>query len=193
MRSIRWNKYTKWRNWLKCDHVVREFQYAIYKEFPEFVPDGLLEWVNTQTGQFNQPAKVIGDKLQLEIRNFVFKELKRLYGEKEKKWWVEGVPLIIQQHCSTRHIEEKRVEPEENYLDTIHYMDIIKMKEHKQEFLKIFTPPNLEREKEENKIKWFIQFNSIRKKYSHPERQFVAESELRFLEELQAWLLPRLN
>jgi hypothetical protein len=175
------------------NHVVREFQNAIHQGKDDFEPSGLLDWIKTQSGQFTSPAKNIGDNLQLEIRNYVFKQLKKFYGEKEKAWWTYGVPEAIQIHCSERSIAEKRIEPEENYLDTIHYHEIIKMKEHKQEFIPIFTPPNAEREKEDNKTKWFVKFNSVRIKYSHPERRNVSEEELKFLEELQGWLLPRLN
>lgn len=173
-------------------HVVREYQREIKQEIPEFNPEGLDEWIEASTGQFNAPAKEIGDRLQIKIREYIFEVLKKNYGEANKNWWVEGVPINIQKACGIRQIEEKRAEPEENYIDTIDYWDILSKKENKQLFIKMFTPPGQEQKSNADKS-WFLKFNNIRKKYSHPEREGVKEAELEFLEESEVWILERLK
>ena len=93
---------------------------------------------------------------------------------------------------SNRQIEKRRKDPEEDYFDTIHYYDIVLVKEHKKLFVQTFTPPRLEQSKELNKLKWFIRFNNIRKKYSHSEGDNVSEDELLFLKDLEQWLFGRI-
>ncbi|MFY0686579.1 MAG: DGQHR domain-containing protein [Cyclobacteriaceae bacterium] len=174
------------------EHVVREYQ-KILNEFDDsFNPDGLQDWIKTNSGQFNLPAKEIGDRLQLKIRNYIFKKLQESYGISNKNWWIEGVPINVQKSCTLRHIEEKRTEPEENYLDTIDYWEIVSKNENKHLFTKLFTPAGQEQVKNADK-KWFVEFNNIRKKYSHPERKRISEEELKFLSSTEEWLIERLE
>ena len=88
-------------------------------------------------------------------------------------------------------IEEGSLEPESNFLNTIHYLTIIK--KHWALLGNYFTPPGLESAKKEERIAWLKRFNQIRKKYSHPQRENVTEDEYKFLVELNEWLSQKLN
>lgn len=171
------------------DKVLREFQSAIHKDFDDFLPEGLAQWEKERTGLYNKPAKDIGDELQILIRDHLFQKLKGEFGE--KRWWSEGIPKDIQKSCAVKKIEDGNKERDENYLLTLDYEKIIR--ENKSFLINFYTEPGKESSGTEKKVAWFAKFNSIRVKFSHPEREKVTEEELNFLKELLAWLKPKLT
>lgn len=171
------------------EKVVWEFLYAINKKFNDFNPIGLSQWIKDNSGEFNIPSYELGHKrIEPLIDNFVKSKLKKEFGEKH--WWIEGVPKEIQKKCANNKIEEGSIEPESNFLNTIHYLIIIEKQW--SLFGNYFTPPGMESEKKSNRIAWLQKFNQIRKKYSHPQRENVTEEEYIFLVELNEWLTQKL-
>jgi DNA sulfur modification protein DndB len=171
------------------DKILREFQYVIQNDFEEFNPEGLEQWIKDFTSNYNTPAKELGDEIQLKIRDHVFENLKEEYGK--KNWWKEGIPKEIQKYCADSEIDEGYTDNKENYLLTLHYQSIIK--NNKIILINYYTPPDKGSASIDKKLSWFVQFNSIRKKYSHPEREKVTEEELTFLTELKDWLMKKLE
>ncbi len=55
-------------------------------------------------------------------------------------------------------------------------------------FRRILTPPGLENAKKNSRISWLQDFNQIRKKYSHPQRENVTEKEYSTLKTIYEWL-----
>lgn len=167
------------------EKVVWEFLYSINKNFNKFNPKGLEQWVKETSGIFNTKSYELGhEKIEPLIDTFIKSKLKKEFGE--KYWWVQGVPKEIQKKCSNTKIEEGLTEPEENFLNTIHYWTIIQ----KQWKLlgEYFTPPGLENAKKNGRISWLQDFNQIRKKYSHPQRENVTEEEYSTLKTIDEWL-----
>jgi len=167
------------------EKVMREFQNAIHEDCEDFNPEGLEQWIKEHTGVFNEPAYEIGHKhIEPLIDDFVKIKLKEYFGE--KNWWDQGVPNEIQKKCSDTRIDEGTGEPDWHFLNTIHYFKII---EKNWNILgNCFTPPGMENAGKQKKLEWIKKFNSIRKKYSHPQRENTTEEEYKFLENLHEWL-----
>ena len=172
------------------DIVLREFQSEINDEFADFNPEGLDKWKRERTGKYNAPARNIGDDLQIRIREHIFDQLRVAYGSKDKRWWSDGVPKDIQIVCSKQRIEEGTGQ-DEDYTLLLHYEKIVK--HNKDLLLNDFTPPKAGSASVDKKLSWFPKWNSIRNKYSHPERGKVTEEEYNFVRELSDWLNPRLS
>ena len=51
-----------------------------------------------------------------------------------------------------------------------------------------FTPPDQISGNKKKKLEWPTKFNSIRQKYSHPQRENSSEEEYTFLLETKDWL-----
>ena len=51
-----------------------------------------------------------------------------------------------------------------------------------------FTKPGEEQIKKSEKLNWLNKFNTIRQKYSHPQREKVTETELEELEKIHEFL-----
>jgi len=171
------------------EKVVREFQNAIHDDFHEFNPDELDQWIKESSGQFNKAAYVMGnEKIQPLIDEFVKKKLKVEYGK--NKWWYEAVPLKVRNNCVIRKEEEKSEAEPWEFLDTIHYKEII---ENKWNLLgDYFTEPGKESESKKKRLTWLVKFNSIRKRYSHPQRPNITEEEYNYLTNIYQWLQNKL-
>ena len=172
------------------EKVVWEFSHAINKENTDFKPEGLEQWIKDTSGEFNIKAHELGhEKIEPLIDNFIKSKLKIEFGE--QLWWINGIPKDIQKRCANTQIEEGSAEPPENFLNTIYYWTIIR----KQWgfFGNYFTPPGLESAKKDDRIAWLQEFNQIRKKYSHPQRENVTEDEYNFLVKLHEWLPKKLT
>ena len=100
------------------------------------------------------------------------------------------MPREVQKQCSAAKIDTGSEEPEWNFLSTIHYYSIIKA--HWDIFGIFFTPPGMENASRERKLSWINHFNSIRQKYSHPQRDIVKQGEYDFLVQLYDWLEQKL-
>jgi len=172
------------------EKVVWEFLHAINIEFINFNPEGLEQWIKDTSGVFNSKSHELGHgKIESLIDTFIKFKLKKEFGE--KFWWIEGVPKEIQKKCANSKIEEGSTEPEENFLNTIHYWTIIQKQ---WKFLgEFFTPPGLENSKKADRISWLQDFNQIRKKYSHPQRENVTEEEYQSLEKIYSWLPQKME
>lgn len=176
------------------EKVQREFQNAIYEDNPTFCPDGLLKWREASTGQYNADAYEIGFvRIEPMIDSYIKSILKEAHGEINDNWWVNGVPIPIQQKCSDRKILNRSAEPPDHFLTTIEYETIISSKDNWPIFVEVFTPPGMENESKSKRTSWLKEFNSIRQKYTHPQRENVSEMELEFLKELDDWLTPRIS
>lgn len=171
------------------EKVLREFQSKIYDDFKDFNPDGLDQWIKESTGQFTTQSYVLGnEKIQPLIDKFIKQKLIKAYGE--KGWWMKGVPLKVRTPCAVRREEEGSSDNPWKFLDTIHYKEIIE----DQWILlgEFFTPPGLEQTAKKKRLSWLDELNSVRKKYSHPQREKVTEKEYNALEKTYEWLQEKL-
>lgn len=172
------------------EKVTREFLIAIHKDYPEFNPDGMQQWLKESSGQFNEPSWELGNSyIEPLMHDFIIAQLKRQFGE--KSWWDEGIPPNIQKACFSTRLDQRSSEPIQNFLNTIHYKDIIK--ENSTFLINYFTQPGMENAAQDKKLSWLVKFNSIRQKYSHPQRDIITEGEYSYLKELFKWLQIKLK
>lgn len=170
--------------------VRREFQRVIYKHDNNFVPDGLLQYIKDSSGEHNQEVKDLSSDLQRKINIFVIETLKDIHGD---SWWIKSVPIDVQKACATKAIDNRSTEPHENFLLLLDYQRIISDKENWKIFSETFTPPGYESKSKSSRLEWFVPFNNIRNKLSHPERDVVTEDEYHYLKDLVEWLNPRIT
>lgn len=167
------------------EKVLRHFQHAIHNDYPDFTPQGLEQWIKDNSGEFNKPAYDLGhNKIEPMIDMFIKNKLKLEFGE--QYWWIKGIPKTIQKKCADKKIDTGTGEPEWHFLDTIHYAVII---ENYWTLLgNYFTHPDQKSGNKKKKLEWLRKFNSIRQKYSHPQRENTTEEEYAFLVETKEWL-----
>lgn len=171
--------------------VRQEFQRIIHLKYPSFEPEGLLQYLKESSGIYNDETDEVTDKLQLLINHFVINKLQNEYGNEHDKWWRLGIPKQIQKDCAIKSIETDPPEPHENFLLLLDYQKIVK--DNWKLFGDYFTPPNMKQASKDDKLDWFVKFNTIRNKVKHPERQDVSESEYNLIKNIQNWLVNNLN
>lgn len=166
------------------EKVLREFQNEIKSSHSSFNPPGLEEWIKDNSGEFNKSAYDIGNgHIEIWIDMYIKKKLKNEFGD---RWWIDGVPKKIQKKCSDNRIDQGSSEHESRFLTTIDYYEIINSKW--SIFKDNLTPPGMETKNKVNRIEWLKKFNSIRQKYSHPQRENVSEKEYELLVKIKNWL-----
>lgn len=171
------------------EKVLREFQHAIHLEEISFIPSGLEEWIENQSGVYNEPAYNLGHKIiEPGIHKFILDGLKEAYKE---EWWKLGISLNVRRKCQSRKEEDNPDGEAWEFLDLIDYSEIILYKNQRKNnweiFGKYFTPPEATG-KNKQRLSWIAHFNDIRKKYSHPQREPITKDEFTYLENLKNWL-----
>lgn len=168
--------------------IRREFQRIIHKNFNDFQPDGLIQYIKESSGIYNSETRNTVLEIQKKMKDFIFNKLKDEFGIKD--WWRLGVHKDIKKKCSLKKIEEGVDEPDWNFIDLIDYNKIIS---NNWKLLgSVFSAPKADQLKKEEKIKWIIHLNNIRKKGVHPERKDITEEEYNFVFDLKDWLLLRI-
>ncbi|MHA2219005.1 MAG: DGQHR domain-containing protein [Candidatus Hodarchaeales archaeon] len=171
------------------EKILKEFQCAINAQYADFNPPGLQQWIKEHTGQYITKCFDTGTHIEEELLNkFIKKVLQKEYGT---KWWKEGVPINIQKSCSNKKIEKKSDEDVANFLELLDYQEIVSRNWNL--LGNYFTPPGLETSGKDKRLAWFVKFNSIRAKYSHPARENTTEEEYNFLLGTKKWLEKKLT
>lgn len=170
--------------------VRREFQRIVHQKHESFQPVGLLQYIKESSGVFNEETRENIFEVQESIKDFIFSQLKQVFGSDSDKWWRLGVPKQIQKDCAVKSIEVDPPEPPENFLLVLDYQKIVKT--NWKLFGDTFTPPDKKQGNKDAKMTWFVKFNSIRNRVMHPERQDITEEEYLFIKDIKVWLLERI-
>lgn len=171
--------------------VRREFQRIINEKHPTFQPDGLQQYIKESSGVYNEETRDNIFHIQEHIKEFIFITLKNEFLQNPTDWWRLGVPKQIQKDCAVKSIEVDPPEPPENFLLVLDYQKIIKA--NWKLLGDVFTPPDMKQANKDDKLSWFIDFNSIRNRVMHPERQTVTEKEYQFIKQINNWLINRIS
>ncbi len=152
--------------------------------FPKFSPPGLSEYLNSrdQAGTEEAAARVI--EVHRKLFQYVMDALKRHYGEDNKRWWTEGIPLKIRQDCTAEWEAKQREGSEEEHLYLISYIDICH-----QNWDLVREVISLDAPDKSNKRKcttWIRQLNDIRKITTHPERGILTTDQVSMVEEIHS-------
>lgn len=171
--------------------IRREFQRVIHNKYDDFEPEGLLQYLKESSGIYNEETRANIFEIQEAIKDYIFNKLKEEFGETADKWWRLGVSKQIQKDCAVKAVEADPPEPPENFLLVLDYQKIVR--DNWKLLGDVFTPPNMQQSKKEDKISWFVKFNTIRNRVMHPERQDVTEEEYNFVRTIKVWLLSRIT
>lgn len=171
--------------------VRREFQRQIYQQNNDFTPEGLLQFIKESSGIYNDETRTNIFKIQNSIKNHIFDMLKKEFGTNSDNWWRLGVPKPIQKECAVKAVESDPPEPPENFVLVLNYQSIIKT--NWKLLGDYYTPPDNQKGNKESKLSWFVRFNTIRNRVTHPERKDVTEDEYYFIRSIKSWLLPKIG
>ncbi|MCF8294822.1 MAG: DGQHR domain-containing protein [Bacteroidales bacterium] len=172
----------------------RTFQRIVQNTFPDFDPEGLKEYFIKQERQNNDRAFAI----IREIETFFNKDFKeKLENKFGKMWFKKGVPPQISEDAVglayKKNLEVENEEDEIKPWDCINIIAyrVIALKNWQDIFERDYTKPGEEKISggKEEKTKWMVKLESLRNQNVHS--YFVAEEELKFLEELFDWIITK--
>jgi len=103
---------------------MRKFQQAVNKEFPEFIPDGYENWLETQDKDLQAEGQSIGREIVEKLKQRVIEKVQELFGN---RW--ESAISEVRARCKNR-INEREASDENfnstdaDWIDFIDFSDV---------------------------------------------------------------------
>jgi DNA sulfur modification protein DndB len=172
----------------------RTFQKIVRETHKNFNPEGLDEYLTKQEKQNNDRAFGIIREIETFFNNDFKIKLEEKFG---KMWFKKGVPPQIGDEAVALATKKNRdIENEEDEVEPWDCVNIIAyraiaVKNWQDGFEKDYTKPGEEKISggKEEKTKWMVKLEFLRNQNVHS--YFVTEDELKFLEELNDWLIEK--
>lgn len=164
----------------------------IHKEFPDFEPSGLGEWLKKMdTSNNNEAREYVLDKIEPMIHENVFSALKSNFGDDRSQWWFK-VSDKIRAKAMQKADQEGELTEFERFTTLIELKEIID--DHWGIFANIYTIDAQPNDKKAKKIAWFTKLNTIRNKLSHTVKnpKGVSNEELDFVKRIYGELLKKI-
>lgn len=172
----------------------RTFQKVVRETHKKFNPEGLDEFIAKQEKQNNDRAFAIIRDIETFFNQDFKSKLEDKFG---KMWFKKGVPPQIGDDAVALATKKNReIENEEDEVEPWDCINIIAyrsiaVKNWQDIFEKDYTKPTEEKISggKEEKTKWMVKLEFLRNQNVHS--YFVTEDELKFLEELNDWLIKK--
>ena len=121
---------------------LRFFQDLVSKKFPEYCPDELVEWRETQDESIQKEGQELRNEIKEMLRKVVFNCLKDVYGDR----WENSI-LLLKNDCEGRIIKQigdNDVDSLDNYdwrdwLEVADYKSIIEKNYNSPQFADAFS------------------------------------------------------
>jgi len=167
------------------ENGVREFQREVHNQFNNFDPEGLQQWIDDNSGRFNDIVKMAAGSFEVGIKNKVYKILQDKF---EDNWW-KAVPPDIQKKASNDRIDDGGEDPDSEFLCLIDYKKIISR--HWDICKTVFADPHIRGSKKDDLLEWFDKLNPIRNRQAHYRK--ITSEHYEFIKQLNDWLPERLE
>ncbi len=170
------------------DRGTRMCQAGIKQHISEFNPAGLKDWMDQESKQTTQRARIVVDAIEIALQKIIMLELRQEF--KGEEWWFSGVPQKIRLKASQRREEDQgKRGNKEAYFDLIDYREIIKHNWSLFSELLSFDHGSKDRRTE-----WISKVNDIRKRVMHASSGAgVSTTELEEIESIKKWLKDKLS
>ena len=172
----------------------RTFQKVVRDSHKKFNPEGLDEFIAKKEKQNNDRAFAIIRDIETFFNQDFKSKLEDKFG---KMWFKKGVPPHIGDEAAALAIKKNReIENEDDEVEPWDCINIIAyrsiaFKNWQDIFEKNYTKPGEEKISggKEEKTKWMVKLELLRNQNVHS--YYVTEEELKFLEELNDWLIKK--
>ncbi len=172
----------------------RTLQKVISDSRKEFIPDGLDDYLNRESKQFNEKSYVIIRELETYFKKDFKDKLRSHY---QSSWFKKGVPPKVYENAGLLALQKNREieasEDEKEPWDCLTIIDYRKIALYGSNWSQIFenyyTRPGEEKKRggKDAKTKWLVKLEKIRNENFHSYS--VTEEEFEFLNELYDWLI----
>ena len=117
---------------------LRSFQNIINKEYPEYEPEELIEWKETQDKSLQEEGLKRKKDIKQQLRKLLFEKLEEVYGGK----WTNNV-AVLKNSVEGRIIKEFG-DSEDFAMEDFDWKDYIEIAEYKEVIDKNFSHPSFE-------------------------------------------------
>lgn len=159
------------------------YENIVNKYDPEYEPDGLLEWRETQDQSLQKIGKEIKDDIFKQLRRLLFERLEMVY----KHRWLSGSILILKNEVENRIIKGNGDSPDFD-LSEYDWRDYLELSEYKDVISKNFSSPEFEEvfaintggafKTKTDKLAWLNLLNESKNKKSALKKSDINRLEL---------------
>lgn len=154
----------------------------VRKEFPEFNPRGLQEYIDSRDEAGTADAAVLINQIGKIIFDYVIATLKREYGDVKDVWWTKGIPFEVRKKSGNLWEENNREMPEESYLYLVDYINIAHFNWDLMKDAFALGAKNEQNWKE--CLKWVKKLADIRTITHHPEKGVLTVDQVAYVREI---------
>lgn len=174
----------------------RSFQKVISDKNPEFKPDGLEEYIQNETKQYNSATREYLAYIEDSVKNIIARELENYYGE---NWIIKGLPKSVYKQAKAEADERnyellsKDEDADVDVWDCISLSDCREISIYSKNWSEIFEE-ELTRPEEtkitggkEAKTEWLITLNKEQNKIAKPAYS-VPKNTFEMISSIYKWL-----
>ena len=153
----------------------------IHTHCPTFNPPELRQYLASRDQAGTESAARKVTEIHRRLFEYVIDVLKDHHGERDKRWWIQGIPLKIRQQCTNEWEAQDRRGSEESHLHLISYIEICLRN---WDLVKdVVSLDQADKINKKRNTKWIKDLNDIRQITSHPERGILDTDQVRFVDE----------
>ncbi|MDE6855239.1 MAG: DGQHR domain-containing protein [Muribaculaceae bacterium] len=181
---------------------LRKFQASINKVFPQYVPDGLENWLETQDKDLQEEGHKLGREIIEYLYHRVIEKVQELYGD---RW--ESAISDVRARCKNRINDKEAIDEnfnaeEADWVDYIEFSDVKSIVEknwsvksendsdfitfEKEFSINIGEPFKLKKDK----LRWITDLNSFRDSWEKPKGKLLTRSQVDTLHIILSSLKP---
>jgi DNA sulfur modification protein DndB len=149
---------------------------------PGYQPAGLQDYIDSRNQEGKEEAMLMITAMQERIFKFTLTTLKEKYGDLNEDWWIEGIPVAIQQNCTKDWVAQKQEGHQSSYLHLIHYFEIAY--QNWDEFQVSFGLGEKDAGNKKLCLAWITKLSKIRNKTHHPEKEPITKEEIDWVRSL---------
>ena len=167
---------------------LRMCQEALRKQFPEFDPPGLSQFLEAEKAQTDEKAIHLVLSIEKMLQAYILDELKREFGAQEQDWFFNGVPKAVRKKVDDRiNGDQGKKGGREANFDLLDYRDIITGN------WSLFgeTFGHGTKGNKDARTKWIEQVNETRKAAVHASKGVqlpVTVEQVAFLQEMESYV-----
>jgi len=160
----------------------------INREFNDFLPSGLKDYLDTIDEKGTDEAQALIDKIQERLFQKTVEVLKNHYDKIGEEWWYEGIPEAVRTDCVNRCEKEKGVKDKIQYLHLIDYRTIAMANWDLLQPIYSFSKDGGSKKQTD----WLVELNKIRNITHHREKWPATKEQVSYVRDIYNKLFEKL-
>lgn len=168
----------------KVDDDCFRMMSIINEANPNFTSKELEDHKNRRDTLGTQQAKVMIDEINTIIFDDVVATLRDIYGERERDWWMQGIPTVVKTRCDNQYNKTDGTSERWRQLSLTDYPEIVLWPKNWEVFKDYYNFSG--RGKRSDAVSWIVRLNKAKSVVDHAERGPLSRDEVDFVKRIHS-------